>query len=89
VRKKAGHYWTDTGNRRQSDTETQKQDLQLRFEALGGVGIVSPEKAILHCRIKTRFFGKHTKAGLRGVSPQKRKRKRKRKRWALLACHSN
>jgi hypothetical protein len=45
VRKNADHYaWTDTGNRRQSDTEIQK-DFQQRFEMFGGVGIVSPEKA--------------------------------------------
>ena len=73
VRKKADHYWTDTGPRRQSDTEIQK-DFQLRFETLGGVGIVSPEKAILKCGTKTRFYGKNTNVGLPGVSGQKRKR---------------
>ena len=54
VRKNADHYWTNT-NRRQSDTEIQK-DFQLRFEILGGVGIVSPEKAILKCGTKTKFY---------------------------------
>jgi hypothetical protein len=62
LRKKADHYWTDTGNRRQSDTEIQK-DFQLRFETLGGVGIVSPEKAILKCGTKTRFYGKNINVG--------------------------
>jgi hypothetical protein len=80
VRKKTDHYWTDVGSRRQSDAELQ-QDFQLRFKTLGGEGIVSPQKAILHCRTKTRFFSKDTKVGLRGVSMQKRKR------WTLLACH--
>jgi hypothetical protein len=48
--------------------------FQLRFEILGGVGIVSPEKARLKCGTKTRFYGKTTNVGLPGVSGQKRKR---------------
>jgi hypothetical protein len=70
--KKPDHYWTRT-SRRQSDTEIQK-DFQLRFEILGGVGIVSPEKAILKCGTKTTFYGKNTNVGLPGVSGQKMKR---------------
>jgi hypothetical protein len=66
VRKKADHNWTNTpvlGPRGQSDAELQ-QEFQLRFEALGGVGIVSPQKATLRCRTKSRFFGKwDTKVG--------------------------
>jgi hypothetical protein len=57
----------------QPDTEIQK-DFQLRFEILGGDGIVSPEKAILKCGTKTNFYGKHTNVGLPGVSGQKRRR---------------
>jgi hypothetical protein len=72
VRKNADHDWAST-NRRQSDTETQK-DFQQRFEKLGGVGIVSPEEATLQCGPKTKFYGKHINVGIRGVSPVKRKR---------------
>jgi hypothetical protein len=57
----------------QPDTEIQK-DFQLRFEILGGDGIVSPEKAILKCGTKTNFYGKHANVGLPGVSGQKRRR---------------
>jgi hypothetical protein len=71
--KKPDHSWTRTGNRRQSDTEIQK-DFQLRFEILGGVGIVSPEKAILKCGTKTKFYSANTNVGLPGVSGQKRMR---------------
>ena len=68
VRKKADHYLREGRPlKRKSDAEIQN-DFQLRFETLGGVGIVSPEKAILHCRTKTKFFGKWgTKVGLRAV----------------------
>jgi hypothetical protein len=45
--------------RTQSDAELQ-QEVQLRFKALGGEGIVSPQKAILLCRNTTRFFSKDT-----------------------------
>jgi hypothetical protein len=68
------------GNRRQSDAQLQ-QDFQLRFRTLGGVGIVSPQKAILHCRTKTNFFGKWD-TRLRAVSMAKMNR------WTQLACHS-
>jgi hypothetical protein len=65
--KKPDHSWTRTGSRRQSDTGIQK-DFQSRFEKLGGVGIVSYEKAILKCGTKTTFYGANTNLGLPGVS---------------------
>jgi hypothetical protein len=70
------------GTRRQSDAELQ-QDFQLRFKTLRGVGIASPQKVILHCRTKSKFFGKWDNfVGLRAVSMAKRNR------WTLLVCHS-
>jgi hypothetical protein len=71
--------WKAVGSRRQSDADI-LLDIQLRFDTLGGKGFASPQKAILLSGNKTRFFGKDTKLGLRGVSMAKRKR------WRDLPC---
>jgi hypothetical protein len=47
----------------QSDADI-LQDIQLRFETHGGEGFASPQKAILLCGNKTKFFIKNTKLGL-------------------------
>ena len=56
------------------------QDIQLRFEAHGGEGLASPQKAILLCGNKTKFFIKNAKLGLKAVSMAKKKR------WRDLPC---
>ena len=74
--------WTRRGgNNKQSDADI-LQDIQLRFETHGGEGFASPQKVILLCGNKTKFFIKNAKLGLciRGVNPAKRKR------WRDLPC---
>jgi hypothetical protein len=78
-RKKQDSSGWNRSTRVQSDADI-LQDFQLRFEIHGGEGFASPQKAILLCGNKTKFFIKNTKLGLRGVSPTKRKR------WRDLPC---
>ena len=79
-RKKTDHTGWIKSNRVQSDAELQKE-IQERFTKLGGVGIVSPQKAVHLCGNTTTFFSKNESAGVRGVNNEKCKR------WKALPCH--
>jgi hypothetical protein len=67
-----------------SDPEVQKQ-FQERFIKLGGVGIVSPKKAVDLCGDITTFLRKNESAGVKGVSSSGVKCKR----WQALSCHGD
>jgi hypothetical protein len=72
--------WTRRGcNNKQSDAEI-LLDIQLRYETHGGKGFASPQKVILLCGNKTKFFMKNAKLGLKAVSMVKNKR------WRDLPC---
>jgi hypothetical protein len=81
-RKKTDHTGWIKSNRVQSDAELQKE-IQERFTKLGGVGIVSPQKAKDLCRNTTIFFSKDESAGVRGACHKKCKR------WKALPCHGH
>jgi hypothetical protein len=66
-----------------SDAELQKEAVQERFIKLGGVGIVSPQKAVELRRNTTIFFNKDESAGVKGVNHKKSKR------WKALPCHGH
>jgi hypothetical protein len=66
----------------QSHAELQKE-VQERFIKLGGVGIVSPQKAEYLCRSTTIFFSKDESAGVKGINHKKSKR------WKALPCHGH
>jgi hypothetical protein len=67
-----------------SDPEVQKQ-FQERFIKLGGVGIVSPKKAVDLCGDITTFLRKKESAGVKGVSSSGVTCKR----WQALSCHGD
>jgi hypothetical protein len=67
-----------------SDPELQKQ-FQERFVKPGGVGIVSPKKAVDLCGDITTFLRKNESAGVKGVSSSGVKCKR----WKALPCHGD
>jgi hypothetical protein len=79
LRKKADRTGCNRSNKVQSDGEI-LLDIQLRFETHGGLGFASPQKVILLCGNKTKFFIKNAKLGLRCVSMAKRTR------WRGLPC---
>ena len=66
-------------NKVQSDAEI-LLDIQLRYETHGGKGFASPQKVILLCGNKTKFFMKNAKLGLKAVSMVENKR------WRDLPC---
>ena len=79
LRKKADRTGWNGNTRVQSDADI-LQDIQLRFETHGGEGFASPQKVILLCGNKTKFFIKNAKLGLKAVSMAKKKR------WRDLPC---
>jgi hypothetical protein len=79
LRKKADRTGCNRSNKVQSDADI-LLDTQLRFETHGGLGFASPQKVILLCGNKTKFFIKNAKLGLRCVSMAKRTR------WRGLPC---
>ena len=78
TRKKADRTWEGTC-RVQSDADI-LLDIQLRYETHGGKGFASPQKVILLCDNKTKFFMLNAELGLKGVSMKKIKR------WTDLPC---
>ena len=78
TRKKADRTGWGRHNK-QSDAEI-LLDIQLRYETHGGEGFASPQKVILLCGNKTKFFIKNAKLGLKAVSVVKKKR------WRDLPC---
>jgi hypothetical protein len=65
-----------------NDAELQ-QEVQERFIKLGGVGTVSPKKAVDLCGYLTTFFNKNESAGVIGVN------NKTCKRWQALSCHGD
>jgi hypothetical protein len=81
-RKKTDQTGWSRSIRGQSDAKLQ-QEVQERFTKLGGVGIVSPQKAVNHCGNTTTFFSKDESAGVKGVNNAKCKW------WKALPCHGH
>ena len=82
VRKKENMTGWARATSTKSDAELQKE-VQDRFIKLGGVGTVSPKKAVDLCGSTTTFFNKNESAGVKSVSYKNRQR------WNALPCHGH